>query len=169
MVTTLVASVMRSYISHPHIHWLPGRLHWLFTVNPSIMHSFVENCVILVMFLLHVDSYEFFICIHWGCFHWHWGNRTRKWQSAISMWKTGPDNNKKLQYNRLPTSRQPLEHRKLIVYNTKYVQNLAPIWHYNHNGVSVLVADGLVPVWCQGVCNHHEKVGRWPLVRNVLG
>ena len=76
---------------------------------------------------------------------------------------------KKLQYNRLPTSRQPLEHRILIVYNTEYVQNVAPIWHYSHNGVSVLVADGLMLIRCQGVCNHHEKVGRWPLVRNLLG
>ena len=32
-------------------------------------------------------------------------------------------------------------------------------WHYNHNQVSMMVADVLAPIWCQDICNHHDDLG----------
>ena len=32
------------------------------------------------------------------------------------------------------------------------------MWCYNHIWVSMVVADGLVPIWHQDICNHHDDV-----------
>ena len=35
------------------------------------------------------------------------------------------------------------------------------IWHHGYNPVSLVVADGLVPIWHQDICNHHDDVIQW--------
>ena len=44
--------------------------------------------------------------------------------------------------------------------------------HANISGVSKVVANGLAPIWCQGICNHYYDVARLANIisaqRNVL-
>ena len=41
------------------------------------------------------------------------------------------------------------------------------MWHYSHSQVSLVVADGLAPIWCQDICNYHDDVGQTAHVKRV--
>ena len=36
-----------------------------------------------------------------------------------------------------------------------------------HNGVDIVVADGLVPIWHQDICNHHDDVARFAYIQSA--
>ena len=70
--------------------------------------------------------------------------------TVMSPWKWIPLITKKL-----PTSRVCLMPVRICNYLICF------IWHHSHHGVSMVVADGLAPIWCQVICNHHDDVGQW--------
>ena len=39
--------------------------------------------------------------------------------------------------------------------------------YYYHSQVSMVVADDLAPIWCQGICNNHDDIGQLMHVRGV--
>ena len=38
---------------------------------------------------------------------------------------------------------------------------------YNHNQISMVIADGLASIWHQGICNHHDGVARSLCIRSA--
>ena len=45
--------------------------------------------------------------------------------------------------------------------------NMINVILYNHRWISMLVADGLMPIWHQAICNHHCGAGRSVHTRSV--
>ena len=39
------------------------------------------------------------------------------------------------------------------------------MWHHSHNGVIIMITDGLVPIWPRSVCHHHDYVNWWKNIR----
>ena len=50
-------------------------------------------------------------------------------------------------------------------WNCQNFQWCCGMQHRSHTQVIMVIADGLVPIWHQGICNHHDDVGRLAHVR----
>ena len=78
----------------------------------------------------------------------------RLWTSRSVLLLSGGEsvNNKETDW--WPTSQSPSNIVCLVgVNDTSETQ-------YNHNQISMVVADGLAPIWRQGICNHSDGVAQ---------
>ena len=39
---------------------------------------------------------------------------------------------------------------------------------YNNIEDNMMVSDGLVPIWCQAICNHHDDIGLSVYIKDVI-
>ena len=80
------------------------------------------------------------------------------WNTLLFLWKNEPTDNNET--NRLSTS--------WSIWNTVYSMAVMwyiscivwLMWHLNQSQLSMVVADGLVPIWHQDISNHHDVVGQ---------
>ena len=112
-------------------------LYFMYTTVTDIMNTNTWSCNIAYLYPLY------------QCYH-IWSGHT-----AIQPWERKPANNKET--NQLPTSLKQVCLATVTSHACCVLSNMI-ISHSSHSQVSMVVTDGLVAIWHQGITSHHDFI-----------